>query len=83
MKVQKSDITLIGFAAFENSSGCLTIIAETRGSDYILLREILKIFGDYRILHSRDLLRPDGTCDWEMETNLPYKIYASIKPEDF
>ena len=77
LQVEKSDITRIGNQAF-NENGYLGFICsgETWHIECILLRSILRCFGDYEILEENDFFwGDDDEADVEILTNLPYSIY--------
>jgi len=56
IEVQKEDINRIGNTSFCGDDGNLCIISNSDVSniEYILLRNILKCFGDYKIVSEED-----------------------------
>lgn len=91
LQVEKSDIKNIGHTVFEED-GNTVIICDIRtvNIEEILLRNILKCFGDdYEITSADDYWyeTEDGDEDVDIifTTNLPYKEYNSVyekKEED-
>ena len=81
IEVEKKDIMCIGHT-FYNENGNLAVICstETSGIEYILLRNILKCFGEkYKIVAEYDTDSEDiEYSDIVYETNLPYSIYLSV-----
>lgn len=88
IEVQKEDIERIGNTMFRGDDGNLCIISDSEISniEYILLRNILKCFGDYKIISEEDYARDNGTDDEEGEidwnnvdilfvTDMPYSLY--------
>lgn len=79
MKLKKEDLILTGNTFSKTIDGCLSVITDRR-SDSILLREVLKLFGpEYKIVYQDDFKWENGSCDWEMKTNLPFEIFKSLK----
>lgn len=79
MKLKKEDLILTGHTFSQMGNGCLNVITDRR-SDSILLREVLKLFGpEYKIVYQDDFKWENGSCDWEMKTNLPFEIFKSFK----
>ena len=82
IEVTKEDIKKIGFACY-NEGGFLEIMCDgdTYNIEYILLRSILKCFGDeYKIIETKDftILGENGEeviFDILFVTNLPYDMY--------
>lgn len=80
MILYKSDLKDLGHTAYEGDNNNLVIVTNGKriGSDRIMLRNVLKLFGDYKITSEDDVLRPDGKCDWKFETNLPWSEYCEL-----
>jgi hypothetical protein len=79
IEVVKEDIRHIGNTqqGDENGNTCIVCNGETSNIEEILLRSILKCFGDeYKILSSNDFVWNEGepTEKWgvEFHTNLPF-----------
>ena len=80
IEVEKRDIDNIGHTAYsENGNLSLVCSTETSGIEQILLRNILKCFGDqYKIVDEYDTdSEAIENSDIVFETNLPYSIYLS------
>ena len=85
IQLEKSDIRKIGNTAF-NEDGFLAIVCDgdTSNIEEILLRSILKCFGDdYKVIKAEDYIWEDSkgeeVYDILFITNLPYEIYDIIK----
>ena len=83
--VKKEDIKKIGNTKY-NEGGFLAIICDgdTCNIEEILLRSILKCFGDdYKVIKTEDFIweNDEGEVVYEIlyVTNLPYEIYDMIK----
>ena len=83
--VKKEDIKKIGNTKY-NEGGFLAIICDgdTCNIEEILLRSILKCFGDdYKVIKTEDYIweNDEGEVVYEILyiTNLPYEIYEKIK----
>ena len=81
VQVEKADIKKIGNTAF-NQNGNLAIVCngETSNIEEILLRSILKCFGDdYKVVSAEDF-EWDGVegCDICFTTNLPYELFEEV-----
>lgn len=78
MKLEKQDISRIGFEYIERENGNLEILSKTResGIEEILLRNILLEFGNYRITEYTDYEDEDNLLHGYV-TNLPYKLYEN------
>ena len=83
--VKKEDIKKIGNAKY-NEGGFLAIMCDgdTCNIEEILLRSILKCFGDdYKVVKAEDDIWEDSkgeeVYDILFITNLPYEIYDMIK----
>lgn len=83
--VKKEDIKKIGNTKY-NEGGFLAIICDgdTCNIEEILLRSILKCFGDdYKVIKTEDYIweKDEGEVVYEIlyVTNLPYEIYDMIK----
>lgn len=78
MKLEKQDISRIGFEYIERENGNLEILSNTResGIEEILLRNILLEFGNYRITEYTDYEDEDNLLHGYI-TNLPYKLYEN------
>lgn len=83
MKLEKQDISRIGFDYIECENGNLEIISNFSefGIEEILLRNILLEFGNYRITDYTDYEDEDNVLHGYI-TNLPYELYKSTY-EDF
>lgn len=89
IEVQKDDILQIGITWFGNEKGnfCLVSKVDLAGIEYIFLRQILKCFGDYKIVSESDyysgsLDDEPGEWDWSKvdilyETDMPYSVFDS------
>ena len=80
--VTKEDIKKIGYACY-NEGGFLAIVChdDTTEIEEILLRSILKCFGDeYKVIDVKDYIlnEVDEVYDGMIITNLPYEIYDMI-----
>ena len=89
IEVNKEDICLIGHTAF-NESGNTAIVCsiENNRVEYILLRNILKCFGEeYKIIDTyEDFEDPEDlrtVTDRVYITNLPFDIYLSMNDPRF
>ena len=85
IEVTKEDIQKIGNTKY-NEGGFLAIICDgdTCNIEEILLRSILKCFGDdYKVIKTEDYIweNDEGEVVYEIlyVTNLPYEIYDMIK----
>lgn len=83
--VTKEDIKKIGNTKY-NEGGFLAIVCDedTSNIEEILLRSILKCFGDdYKVIKAEDYIWEDingeEVYDILFITNLPYEIYDMIK----
>ena len=82
IQVEKEDINKIGYTGYKEN-GFLAIICngDTANIEEILLRSILKCFGEeYHIVSSEDYIWQDNDYDeWDFDiefiTNLPYEVY--------
>ena len=85
IEVKKEDIKKIGYAWY-NEGGFLAIMCDgdTYNIEYILLRSILKCFGDeYKIIETKDFTiwgdrGEEDIFDILFVTNLPYEVYEMI-----
>jgi len=85
IEVVKEDIKRIGHTCY-NEGGVLAIICDgdTSNIEEILLRSILKCFGDeYKVVKAEDYvwenINGEEVYDILFITNLPYEIYDMIK----
>ena len=86
IEVEKKDINKIGYTGYKEN-GFLAIICngDTANIEEILLRSILKCFGDeYKIIETKDFIiwgdrGQEDIIDILFVTNLPYEIYEKIK----
>lgn len=85
IEVTKKDIMKIGNTKY-NEGGFLAIVCDgdTSNIEEILLRSILKCFGDdYKVIKAEDYIWEDingeEVYDILFITNLPYEIYDMIK----
>lgn len=83
--VKKEDIKKIGNAKY-NEGGFLAIMCDgdTCNIEEILLRSILKCFGDdYKVIKTEDYIWENDEEEVVFEilfiTNLPYEVYEKIK----
>ena len=82
IEVEKEDIRKIGNTWY-NENGFLAIICDgdTANIEEILLRSILKCFGEeYHIVSAEDFIwEEDDYDEWDFDiefiTNLPYEVY--------
>lgn len=86
IEVTKKDIKRIGntLQGDENGNTCIVCDGETSSIEEILLRSILKCFGEeYKILSSNDFVWNEGDpmekWDIEFHTNLPFDKVCEIK----
>ena len=80
VQVEKIDIKRIGHIAY-NENGNLNIICngDTYNLEVILLRNILKCFGDgFKITNEEDYVGYEGN-DILIATNLPFDLYNEIE----
>ena len=85
IEVVKEDIKRIGHTCY-NEGGVLAIICDgdTSNIEEILLRSILKCFGDeYKIIETKDFIiwgdrGQEDIIDILFVTNLPYEFYEQI-----
>ena len=89
IEVNKEDIRLIGHTAF-NECGNTAILCSIENSnvEYILLRNILKCFGEeYKIIDTyEDFEDPEDlrtVTDRVYITNLPFDVYLSMNDPRF
>lgn len=84
LEIEKSDIKKIGTTIYSenNNSGNTIFICElnTANIEEILLRNLLKIFGDYSIIETNDWIWNDsGYIDSiQFITNLPWEEYTKL-----
>ena len=84
IEVVKEDIKKIGYACY-NEGGFLAIMCDgdTSNIEEILLRSILKCFGDdYKVIKTEDFIweNDEGEVAYEIlfVTNLPYELFEKI-----
>ena len=84
VQVEKADIKKIGNTAF-NQNGNLAIVCngDTANIEEILLRNILKCFGDdYKVISSEDNIwvnvKGEEVYDILFTTNLPYELFEAV-----
>ena len=84
IEVTKKDIKKIGYACY-NEGGFLAIMCDgdTCNIEEILLRSILKCFGDdYKVIKTEDYIweKDEGevVCETLYVTNLPYELFEKI-----
>ena len=84
IEVTKKDIKKIGYACY-NEGGFLAIMCDgdTCNIEEILLRSILKCFGDdYKVIKTEDFIweNDEGEVVYEIlyVTNLPYGLFEKI-----
>lgn len=80
MVLCKEDLKDIGFTVYEGENNNLVIVSNGKylGIERIILRNILLLFGDYKIIDEGDVLNTDGTCDWEFITDFPWSEYCDF-----
>lgn len=80
MTLYKEDLKNIGYTAYEGENDKLVICSYGKciGIERIMLRNILLLFGDYKIVDEGDVLYTDGTCDWEFTTDFPWSEYCNL-----
>ena len=77
----KEDLLRIGGTSYEkNGFLCIICNIETANIEEILLRNILKLFGEYEIIETNDFAwseedAENGESDIEMLTNMPIEVY--------
>ena len=87
MEIKKTDIFLLAHT-FYSENDCLVCVCpyDKTGIQSILLRETLKVFGDFSILSSKDFDNRDDKrwyektvlTNTEYITNLPYSFISSL-----
>lgn len=83
IEVKKEDIKKIGYACY-NEGGFLAIMCDgdTCNIEEILLRSILKCFGDdYKVIKTEDYIcekDEEVVCEILYVTNLPYELFEKI-----
>ena len=84
IEVTKKDIKKIGYACY-NEGGFVAIMCDgdTCNIEEILLRSILKCFGDdYKVIKTEDYIweKDEGevACEILYVTNLPYELFEKI-----
>lgn len=82
IEFKKTDITHIGNTGFHNEKGCtcFTCDAEHGFLESCFLEEILKCYGDYKIIERDNFISETNSANVWIETNLPFDMYMSIKP---
>jgi hypothetical protein len=78
LEVEKEDIKRIGHTIYgEDGKTAFICNGNSYNIEMILLRNILKCFGDYKIISEEDY---DGYEDNDILviTNLPYEMYMSL-----
>ena len=81
LELRKEDLSRIGNTKFDkNGFLCIICNSDTVNIEEILLRNILKLFGEYEILESNDFAWSDEDAenwkfDIEMITNMPIEVY--------
>lgn len=80
IEVFQSDLLTLGHDAFEKD-GCLTVLSypETSTIDEILLRSVLKLFGNYTVTDAADLWWGEDKCDIALMTDMPWEEYTEFK----
>jgi hypothetical protein len=79
----KEDLNRIGNTKYEkNGFLCIICNIKTANIEEILLRNILKLFGEYKILETNDFAWSEEDAenwkfDIEMLTNMPIEVYNS------
>lgn len=79
LTVYRDDLKSIG-NQFLVENDCLSVICDlhTAHIEEILLREILKCFGDYEITGAEDFEWTTGILDIKLTTNLPISLCSDI-----
>ena len=82
LTVCQEDLKSIGNTFFEEN-GYLVIISDlaTVHIEEILLREILKCYGEYEIVAADKHVWENGVLDVKLTTNLPYKMCEEVLSE--
>ena len=81
LDLRKEDLNKIGNTkSSKNGFLCIICNSETANIEEILLRNILKLFGDYEILEINDFAWSEEDADnlkfdIEMITNMPKEVY--------
>lgn len=88
MNLYKSDLKKIGHTAYgdewwlvnHDETEFLTVICygKTANIEEILLREILALFGDYKIVQISEINGGDDMCDVQFITNFPWEEYKKL-----
>ena len=81
VEVQADDIRKIGGTICEGDNGYTHFLCDTATANIeeILLRSILKCFGDdYRILAAEDFYWDDDEIQIELKTNFPWSLYQEL-----
>lgn len=86
IEVEKSDIWKIGRGCWGNDSGYLTIDCniDTVNIEEILLRSILKCFGDeYTVTETLEYINDDDMIDGlVLVTNLPFEMFEMARNDN-
>lgn len=83
LELIKSDILRIGGAAYQNDEGnCVFVFYEddvAYGVEYIILRNLLPLFGErYRITSEDEYVEEGDELVIHLTTNLPWKEYMDV-----
>lgn len=85
LQLEKSDLERIGFMTSETSDGHTSFMCNPSSAniEYILLRNVLRLFGEYSIIQIEDeIFSTDGDDFVVYVTNLPWSIYTSMFCKD-
>lgn len=79
LTVCQEDLKSVG-NTFYVEKGCLSVICDlhTAHIEEILLREILKCFGEFEITGAEDFEWTTGVLDIKLTTNLPISLCSDI-----
>ena len=77
--LKKQDIRRIGGTVYGDTMGASFICdPKTSNIEYLLLCELLPLFGDYSIISEDDYMWGNGSMEWEIKTNLPWNLYMEF-----
>ena len=82
LMIQPSDLFKVGHDVFEED-GFLNVLTypETCGVDEILLRSILRYFGDYTVTDISDVHWGENHIDMALQTSMPWSEYLDIRDD--
>jgi len=83
MELLKSDLFKLGSTVFEvDNYTCFVCKCDGSFMETIIIRECLKLFGDYKIIKEADFYWENDECDWAVYTNFPWAEYMAYKTND-